>query len=104
MKKQLRKLMTCLLAVAMVLSSLMASPDGIYGILGMVQTAHAATITPSKPEGDGSAATPYQIGKVAELYWFAGLVNGDASVCTGGVEQNISANAYLAPIRYMGMI
>ena len=95
MKKQLRKLMTCLLAVAMVLSSLMASPDGIYGILGMVQTAHAATITPSKPEGDGSAATPYQIGKVAELYWFVGLVNGDASVCTGEVTQNPAANAVL---------
>ena len=95
MKKQLRKLMTCLLAVAMVLSSLMASPDGIYGILGMVQTAHAATITPSKPEGDGSAEHPYQIKTAAELYWFVGLVNGDASVCTGEVTQNPAANAVL---------
>ena len=95
MKKQLRKLMTCLLAVAMVLSSLMASPDGIYGILGMVQTAHAATITPSKPEGDGSAEHPYQIKTAAELYWFVGLVNGDASVCTGEVAQNPAANAVL---------
>ena len=95
MKKQLRKLMTCLLAVAMVLSSLMASPDGIYGILGMVQTAHAATITPSKPEGDGSAEHPYQIKTAAELYWFVGLVNGDTSVCTGEVTQNPAANAVL---------
>ena len=75
MKKKLRKLMACLLAVAMVLSSLMASPDGIFGILGMVQKTHAA-VTASKPEGDGSAENPYQIGTVAELYWFAGLVNG----------------------------
>ena len=52
--------------------------------------------TLSKPQnGDGSADNPYQIGKAGELYWFAGLVNGDASVCTGGVSQNKSANAVL---------
>ena len=52
--------------------------------------------TLSKPQnGDGSADNPYQIGTAGELYWFAGLVNGDASVCTGGVSQNKSANAVL---------
>ena len=52
--------------------------------------------TLSKPQnGDGSADNPYQIGKAGELYWFAGLVNGDASVCTGDVSQNKSANAVL---------
>ncbi|MGN0225071.1 MAG: GLUG motif-containing protein [Prevotella sp.] len=39
-----------------------------------------AQITPSKPSGDGSAASPYQIGSAAELYWFAALVNGDTNV------------------------
>ena len=44
----------------------------------------------------------YQIGTAGELYWFAGLVNGDASVCDyneesnpNGTKQNTSANAVL---------
>ncbi len=37
----------------------------------------------------------YQIGNAAELYWFAGLVNGDIRVCKDGVEQNREANAVL---------
>ena len=51
--------------------------------------------TPSKPLGDGSAENPFQIGTVGELYWFAGLVNGDASVCTGNVSQKTDACAVL---------
>ena len=47
------------------------------------------------PEGAGSKADPYQIGKVSELYWFAGLVNGDEEVCTGDVKQNKAACAVL---------
>ena len=39
-----------------------------------------AQISPSKPSGEGKAASPYQIGSAAELYWFAALVNGDTSV------------------------
>ena len=55
-----------------------------------------STITPKKPStGDGSVNSPYQIGTAAELYWFAALVNGDQSVCTGDVIQNTSANAVL---------
>ena len=39
------------------------------------------TITPTKPaNGVGTEASPYQISSKEELYWFAGLVNGDASV------------------------
>ena len=61
------------------------------------------TITPSKPQtGDGSSASPYQIGTAAELYWFAALVNGDASVCNydentnpTGTKQNKAACAVL---------
>lgn len=55
-----------------------------------------STITPSKPStGNGSSDSPYQISTAAQLYWFAGLVNGDASLCTGDVTQNTSANAVL---------
>ena len=66
-------------------------------------TAWADTITPKKPSnGDGSAASPYQIGTAAELYWFAGLVNGDTNVCDynadtnpTGTQQNKAACAVL---------
>ena len=39
-----------------------------------------AQISPSKPSGEGTAASPYQIGSAPELYWFAALVNGDTNV------------------------
>ena len=35
----------------------------------------AQGITPTRPKGDGKTE-PYQISNAAELYWFAGLVNG----------------------------
>ena len=34
------------------------------------------SITPTPPKGKGTAVDPYQISNAAELYWFAGLVNG----------------------------
>lgn len=36
----------------------------------------AKSITPTVPTGKGTADDPYQISTAAELYWFAGLVNG----------------------------
>lgn len=69
----------------------------------MPSVAWADTITPTKPTtGDGSANNPYQIRNKEELYWFAGLVNGDASVCNydatsnpTGTQQNKAACAKL---------
>ena len=64
--------------------------------LGGAQLLEATTITPTKPEnGNGTAENPYQITSAAELYWFAGLINGDSSVCIDGVTQNKSACAKL---------
>lgn len=37
----------------------------------------------------------YQIHTAEQLYWFAGLVNGDSSICVGTVTQNKGANAVL---------
>ncbi|WP_308397081.1 GLUG motif-containing protein [Prevotella sp.] len=51
----------------------------------------AKSITPTQPKGEGTAENPYQIGTAAELYWFAGLVNG--TLPSG--EKNASANAIL---------
>lgn len=51
----------------------------------------AKSITPTRPTiGDGKTE-PYQIGNAAQLYWFAGLVNGTLP----NVEKNASANAIL---------
>ena len=69
----------------------------------MPSTAWADTFTPTKPSnGDGSKESPYQIGTAAELYWFAGLVNGDTNVCDynadtnpTGTQQNKAACAVL---------
>lgn len=54
--------------------------------LGGAQLLEATTITPTKPEnGNGTAENPYQITSAAELYWFAGLVNG---TLTDGTQNN----------------
>ena len=50
------------------------------------------SITPTRPKGDGKTE-PYQISNAAELYWFAGLVNG--TLPDGGGKKNVSANAIL---------
>ncbi len=60
--------------------------------LGGAQFLEATTITPTKPEnGNGTAENPYQITSAAELYWFAGLVNGTLT----DVTKNSSACAKL---------
>ena len=51
----------------------------------------AKSISPTRPNGEGTAENPYQIGTAAELYWFAGLVNGTLE----NVKQDASANAIL---------
>ena len=51
----------------------------------------AQSITPTQPNGEGTAEKPYQIGTAAELYWFAGLVNG--TLVDG--QKNASAHAIL---------
>lgn len=51
----------------------------------------AKSITPTQPKGEGTAENPYQIGTAAELYWFAGLVNGTLV----DVQKNASADAIL---------
>lgn len=53
----------------------------------------AKSIPLAIPEGKGTVDEPYQISNRAELYWFAGLVNG--TLPDGGGEKNLSANAIL---------
>lgn len=59
----------------------------------LMPTVASAAITPSKPtNGDGSTSNPYQISTAAQLYWFAGLVNG---TLTDGTAKNAAACAKL---------
>ena len=74
--KQLRWLVTMILLV-----TAMAMPKMAW-----------AEITPQKPSGGGTSENPYQIGTAAQLYWFAGLVNG---TLTDGTSQKTNANAVL---------
>ena len=73
----MKKLLVLVFAIALCLGVLClgASADGIM---------------PSKPAQDADGV--YQIGTVAELYWFAGLVNG---TLTDGTAQNTAAHAKL---------
>ena len=57
--------------------------------------ASADGITPSQPPGSGTVDDPYKISSAENLYWFAGLVNGDTSIIGSGVQQNKAANAVL---------
>ena len=84
--KQLRWLVTMILLV-----TAMAMPKMAW-----------AEITPQQPSGGGTSENPYQISTAAQLYWFAGLVNGDESVCDydaynnpTGTQQNNAACAKL---------
>ena len=69
------------LAAMLLLVTAMAMPSSTWA---------QSNITPTKPStGDGSVNSPYQISTAAQLYWFAALVNGDESVCTGDVTKHI---------------
>ena len=56
-----------------------------------VCTSCGADQPPVFNEADGR----YEIFTVEQLYWFAGLVNGDPDICRYGVTQNAAANAVL---------
>ena len=83
--RRLRKGLAMLLSLAMVV--------GLMPGAGTVKVS-AAEISLTRPSGEGTANSPYQIGTAAELYWFAALVNGDTSV-DGVTEANKAACAKL---------
>ena len=65
------------------------------GAAMMLAPIGARTITATPPNGDGTEENPYQIKTKEELYWFAGLVNGDESVIGKSIKQNTGACAVL---------
>ena len=69
--------------------------SGCVGAAMMLAPMGARTITPEVPYGVGTEEEPYQITNAAELYWFAGLVNGDESIIGNSIPQNTGACAVL---------
>ena len=70
--------------------------SGCVGAAMMLAPMGAGVITATPPTtGDGTKENPYQITNPGELYWFAGLVNGDTSVIGEDIPQNTGACAVL---------
>lgn len=69
--------------------------SGCVGAAMMLAPMGARTITPKAPNGEGTEENPYRITNAAELYWFAGLVNGDESIIGNSIKQNTGACAVL---------
>ena len=104
-----RRSLAVLLSICMVITMIPVSEraqaaEGVteaYGAAGSDDTSDTGGSVYVRPEkGDGSEDNPYQIENRGNLYWFAGLVNGDSTICTGnvidgGVVQNKSACAIL---------
>ena len=104
-----RRSLAVLLSICMVIAMIPVSEraqaaegvTGAYGAAGSDDTSDTGSSVYVRPEnGDGSEDNPYQIENRGNLYWFAGLVNGDSTICTGnvidgGVVQNKSACAIL---------
>ena len=80
MKKQLKKSLSLLLTLVMV--------------LGLLPTAAlaATTITPTTPAGSGTSADPYRIGTAEELYGFAAIVNGGDTDAHAILTADITVN------------
>ena len=91
-KKYAKKITAIMAAVTIIFSMLLYFPSGTFSNISFGLKASAAEITVSQPKvGDGTSDSPYQIRTAAELYWFAGLVNGTLE----GVDRNASASAVL---------
>ena len=69
--------------------------SGCVGAAMMLAPMGAGAITATPPNGEGTEENPYRITNAAELYWFAGLVNGDESIIGNSIKQNTGACAVL---------
>lgn len=61
-------------------------------IIAIIATVSAFAITTAKPNGNGTAAAPYQISNAAELYWFAQEVNNDNAEINAVLTSDIKVN------------
>ena len=96
----------CILSYSNTQEGLSESPVHNYnnGICKACNVYQPATLTTDQYDinGDNTKDNVYEIGNAGQLYWFAGLVNGDPSVCDydentnpNGTQQNTYANAVI---------
>ncbi|MGN0173351.1 MAG: hypothetical protein ACI39F_02825, partial [Acutalibacteraceae bacterium] len=99
MTRKLKRPLAFLLSLTMIMTMFM----NITSVMTVSAETTTNPMTPLAPaKGTGTSDAPYEISTAAQLYWFAGLVNGDASVCDydetnkpNGTQQNTAACAKL---------
>ena len=90
MQRYFKRVLAFLTATIMAMS--IELPSGMFSSLSSLVTAKAATVTATKPSGDGSADSPFQIGKYSELVWFQQYVDAGNTGANAVLTADITAN------------
>ena len=93
MQRYFKRVLAFLTATIMAMS--IELPSGMFSSLSSLVTAKAATVTATKPSGDGSADSPFQIGKYSELVWFQQYVDAGNTGANAVLTVDITANKNL---------
>ena len=93
MQRYFKRVLVFLTATIMAMS--IELPSGMFSSLSSLVTAKAATVTATKPSGDGSADSPFQIGKYSELVWFQQYVDAGNTGANAVLTADITANKNL---------
>ena len=93
MQRYFKRVLAFLTATIMAMS--IELPSGMFSSLSSLVTAKAATVTATKPSGDGSADSPFQIGKYSELVWFQQYVDAGNTGANAVLTADITANKNL---------
>ena len=107
MKKRILSLLLALLLVLGLMPGAMAAENEPEAADALVSAAEVPEETPAEtreaaadaPEGDGTAANPYQLTDAEALFWFAAAVNGGQAELCADLTQDVDLkNADWTPI------
>lgn len=93
MQRYFKRVLAFLTATIMAMS--IELPSGMFSSLSSLVTAKADTVTATQPKGDGSAGSPFQIGKYSELVWFQQYVDKGNYSVNAILTADITANTNL---------
>ncbi len=93
MQRYFKRVLAFLTATIMAMS--IELPSGMFSSLSSLVTAKADTVTATQPKGDGSADSPFQIGKYSELVWFQQYVDSGNYSVNAELTADITANTNL---------
>lgn len=93
MQRYFKRVLAFLTATIMAMS--IELPSGMFSSLSSLVTAKADTVTATQPKGDGSADSPFQIGKYSELVWFQQYVDKGNYSVNAILTADITANTNL---------